>query len=84
MFLNVEKLSVEQLIEKQVEIRQKMRQAETMGMTGPASQLQNMIEQISIELSRKSQMQVVERDRERKIEEGVDPDSDILNIGEIE
>lgn len=85
MFLNVENLSVDQLIEKQMEIRQKMSQAQNMGMMGPASQLQNMLDQLNIELRRKSQMQVVERDRERKIEEGKDPDEgDILNIGEIE
>ena len=85
MFLNVENLSVDQLIEKQMEIRQKMSQAQNMGMMGPASQLQNMLDQLNIELKRKSQMQVVERDRERKVEEGKDPDEgDILNIGEIE
>lgn len=85
MFLNVENLSVDQLIEKQMEIRQKMSQAQNMGMMGPASQLQNMLDQLNIELRRKSQMQVVERDRERKVEEGKDPDEgDILNIGEIE
>lgn len=85
MFLNVENLSVDQLIEKQMEIRQKISQAQNMGMMGPASQLQNMLDQLNIELRRKSQMQVVERDRERKVEEGKDPDEgDILNIGEIE
>ena len=68
-----------------MEIRQKMSQAQNMGMMGPASQLQNMLDQLNIELKRKSQMQVVERDRERKVEEGKDPDEgDILNIGEIE
>tara|TARA_B100001094_G_scaffold302953_1_gene330656 strand:+ start:1143 stop:1397 length:255 start_codon:yes stop_codon:yes gene_type:complete len=84
MFLNVEKLSVDQLIEKQMEIRQKISQAQNMGMMGPASQLQNMLDQLNIELTRKSQMQVVERERERKVEEGKDPEDDILNIGEIE
>lgn len=84
MFLNVENLSVDQLLEKQIEIRKKMSQAHSMGMMGPAAQLQNMLEQLSIEISRKSQMQVVERDRERRVEEGKDPEDDILNIGEIE
>ena len=56
-----------------------------MGMMGPAAQIQNMLDQLNIELRRKSQMQAVERDRERKIEEGKDPDEDdVLNIGEIE
>ena len=84
MFLNVESLSIEQLVEKQIELRQKLNQASSMGMMGPAAQIQNMLDQLNIELRRKSQMQVVERDRERKIEEGKDPDDNVLNIGEIE
>ena len=84
MFLNVESLSIEQLVEKQIELRQKLNQASSMGMMGPAAQIQNMLDQLNIELRRKSQMQVVERDRERKIEEGKNPDDDVLNIGEIE
>ena len=81
MFLNVENLSVEHLIEKQIELRQKFVQASSMGMMGPASQIQNMLEQISIEIKSKSQLQAIEKDRERKIEEGKDPDDDVLNIG---
>jgi hypothetical protein len=81
MFLNVENLSVEQLIEKQIELRQKLVQASSMGMMGPASQIQNMLEQISIEIKSKSQLQAIEKDRDRKIEEGKDPDDDVLNIG---
>jgi hypothetical protein len=81
MFLNVENLSVEQLIEKQIELRQKLVQASSMGMMGPASQIQNMLEQISIEIKSKSQLQAIEKERERKIEEGKDPDDDVLNIG---
>ena len=85
MFLNVESLSVDQIVEKQIELRQKLSQASRMGMMGPAAQIQNMLDQLNIELRRKSQMQAVERDRERKIEEGKDPDEDdVLNIGEIE
>ena len=81
MFLNVENLNVEQLLEKQIELRQKLQQAHRMNMTGPAAQIQNMIEQISIEIQSKSQIQAIEKDRERKIEEGKDPDDDVLNIG---
>ena len=85
MFLNVESLTIDQLVEKQIELRQKLSQASRMGMMGPAAQIQNMLDQLNIELRRKSQMQAVERDRERKIEEGKDPDEDdVLNIGEIE
>ena len=81
MFLNVENLNVEQLLEKQIELRQKLQQAHRMNMTGPAAQIQNMIEQIDIEIQSKSQLQAIEKDRERKIEEGKDPDDDVLNIG---
>ena len=85
MFLNVESLTIDQLVEKQIELKQKLNQASSMGMMGPAAQIQNMLDQLNIELRRKSQMQTVERDRERKIEEGKDPDEeDVLNIGEIE
>ena len=81
MFLNVENLNVEQLLEKQIELRQKLQQAHRMNMTGPAAQIQNMIEQIGIEIQSKSQIQAIEKDRERKIEDGEDPDDDVLNIG---
>ena len=82
MFLNVENLTIEQLVEKQIELRQKLAQAHQMYLTGPASQLQNMLDQIGIEISAKSQMQAIEKQRERKIEEGKDPDDDnVLNIG---
>jgi len=81
MFLNVENLNVEQLLEKQIELRQKLQQAHRMNMTGPAAQIQNMIDQIGIEIQSKSQLQSIEQDRKRKIEEGKDPDDDVLNIG---
>lgn len=81
MFLNVENLNVEQLLEKQIELRQKLQQAHQMNMSGPAAQIQNMIEQIGIEIQSKSQLQAIEKDRERKIEDGKDPNDDVLNIG---
>ena len=54
-------------------------------MMGPASQIQNMIEYVSIEIKRKSALQTIEKEREKKIEDGKDPnEEDVLNIGEIE
>jgi len=50
-------------------------------MVGPAVQIQNMLDQVSIEMQAKSQLQALEKERERKIEEGKDPDDDVLNIG---
>ena len=45
MFLNVESLTIDQLVEKQIELRQKLNQASSMGMMGPAAQIQNMLDQ---------------------------------------
>ena len=86
MFLNVEKLNLEQLVEKQIELRQKLVQASNMGMQGPAAQIQNMLDQVSIEIKAKSQIQVLDKEREKKIEDGEDPnpDNDVFNIGVIE
>ena len=81
MFLNLENLNIDQLLEKQIELRQKLVQASNMGMQGPAAQIQNMIDQIAIEIKTKSQQQALEKERERRIEDGKDPDDDTLNIG---
>ena len=81
MFLNIENLTIEQLLEKQIELRQKLSQAQSTGMVGAAGQIQNMLDQVGIEMQAKSQIQALEKERERKIEEGKDPDDDVLNIG---
>ena len=81
MFLNLENLNIDQLLEKQIELRQKLVQANNMGMQGPAAQIQNMIDQVAIEIKTKSQQQALEKERERRIEDGKDPDDDTLNIG---
>ena len=84
MFLDLENLNVDQLLEKQIEIRKKFSQAQSTGMIGVLDQLQNMLDQISIEIRTKSALQVVDKEREKRIEDGKDPDDDVLNIGEIE
>lgn len=81
MFLNLENLTIDQLVEKQLELRQKLVQASNMGMQGPAAQIQNMLDQVAIEIKTKSQVQSLEKEREKKIEDGKDPDDDVLNIG---
>ena len=81
MFLDIENLTIEQLLEKQIELRQKLNQAHNMNLVGPAGQLQNMIEQISIEIKSKSQIDALQKEREKRIDEGKDPDDDVLNIG---
>ena len=41
-----------------------------------------MLDQVGIEIRTKSEQQAVEKERERKVENGEDPDSDdVLNIG---
>ena len=81
MFLDLENLNIEQLLEKQIELRKKMSQAHQTGMSQIMGQIQNMLDQVSIEIQTKSAQQAVEKERERKIENGEDPDDDVLNIG---
>jgi hypothetical protein len=81
MFLDIENLNMEQLLEKQIELRQKLGQANSMGMSGPAGQIQNMIEMVSIEIKARSEQDALKRERDKRIDEGKDPDDDVLNIG---
>jgi hypothetical protein len=81
MFLDLEDLNIEQLLEKQIELRKKLSQAHQTGMLGLIGQIQNMLDQVSIEIRTKSAQQAVEKERERKIENGEDPNDDTLNIG---
>lgn len=84
MYENFESLNLEQLVEKQIELRKKLVQAHSMGMMGPASQIQNMLDFVNIEIKAKSSLSENDKEREKKIEDGKDPDVDVLNIGEIE
>ena len=80
MFLDLDGLNVEQLLQKQIEIRQRMMQAR--GMSGQVmNQLRNMLDQVSIEIQTKAALEKVKTDREKRIAEGKDPEEDVLNIG---
>jgi hypothetical protein len=80
VFLDLGGLNVEQLLQKQIEIRQRMMQAR--GMSGQVmDQLRNMLDQVSIEIQTKVSLDKVKTDREKRIAEGKDPDEDVLNIG---
>ena len=81
MFLDLENLNIEQLLEKQIELRKKMSQAHQTGMSQIMGQIQNMLDQVSIEIQTKTAQQAIEKERERKAEDGEDPDNDVLNIG---
>jgi hypothetical protein len=74
MFLNLEDLNVEQLLQKQIEIRQRMSQAH--GMSGQVMyQLQNMLEHVNIELQTRMAQEQVKSEREKLIAAGKNPDS---------
>jgi hypothetical protein len=80
MFLDLDGLNVEQLLQKQIELRQRMMQAR--GMSGQVmNQLRNMLDQVSIEIQTKVSLDKVKTDREKRVAEGKDPDEDVLNIG---
>lgn len=80
MFLDLDGLNVEQLLQKQIDIRQRMMQAR--GMSGQVmNQLRNMLDQVSIEIQTKVSLDKVKTDREKRVAEGKDPDDDVLNIG---
>ena len=81
MFLDLENLNIEQLLEKQIELRKRMSQASSTGMVQVMGQIQNMLDQVQIEIRTNSEQQSMEKERERKIENGEDPDDDVLNIG---
>ena len=77
--------TVGQLIQKQIEIRRKISQAIGSGMgPGVVNQLNNMLEQLSIEISSKAALEQESKKREQTIEQGKDPDDNVLNIGDVE
>ena len=80
MFLDLDGLNVEQLLQKQIEIRQRMMQARGMSRQ-VMNQLRNMLDQVSIEIQTKVSLDKVKTDREKRVAEGKDPDEDVLNIG---
>lgn len=84
MFINLSGLTIEQLVEKQIELRQKLAQAHSMGMVSAVGQIQNMLDQVSIEIRSQSEIQKLESDRQKKIDDGKNPDDDVLDIGSIE
>lgn len=80
MFLDLENLNVEQLLQKQIEIRQRMSQAR--GMSGQVMmQLQNMLDYVNIELQTRIAQENVKNEKETRIAAGNTSDNDILNIG---
>lgn len=82
MFLdNIESLSVDELLQKHIELRQKMMQAISSGMS-PAiiAQMQNMIEHINIQIKTRSAKDELEAAREN-LEKDQNIDGTSLDIG---
>ena len=85
MFEKFEELTVEQLLHKQLEIKQKIAQAHGSGMSlAIINQMENMLDNVMIEYRSKVEKEAVKTKRDQRIEEGKDPDDDLLNIGSIE
>ena len=80
MFIDLDNLTVEQLLNKQIELRQRMMQAR--GMSGQVmDQLHNMLDHVNIELQTRIAQERVALEREKRISDGKDPDADVLDIG---
>ena len=48
------------------------------------NQMENMLDNVMIEYRSKVEKEAVKTKRDQRIEEGKDPDDDVLNIGSIE
>jgi hypothetical protein len=78
-----ETLDLNQLIEKQIEIRKKIGQASRAGMSSQIiNQMEIMLDNLQIEIKTKAALEREQKDRELKIEKGEDPDDSSLIIGE--
>ena len=78
-----ETLDLNQLIEKQIEIRKKIGQASRAGMSSQIiNQMEIMLDNLQIEIKTKAALEREQKDRELKIEKGEDLDDSSLIIGE--
>lgn len=86
MFADFENMTVDQMLEKQIELKQKVAQAMSSGMSPQLiNQMQNMLDQLMVEYRTKVALEAEQQKRERAIEDGRDPEEDnILNIGDVE
>jgi hypothetical protein len=80
MFLDLDNLTIEQLLQKQIEIRQRMQQARMMS-GGVMNQLQGMLEQVTIQLQTRIALDQAATAKEKAIADGKDPQDDSLIIG---
>ena len=81
MFPQYENLSVEEMLQKQIELKQKMAQALGTGMSSQVvDQIQNMLDYLNTEILTKVESEKIQQ----AIENGEDPNNDgiSLNIGD--
>jgi len=86
MFVNYDGMTVDQMLEKQIELKRKVAQAYQSGMSpGIIGQMQNMLDVLMVEYHSRVASDGEKAKRERAIEEGRDPDADnVMNIGDVE
>lgn len=86
MFIDYDSMSIEQMLERQIELKRKIAQAYQTGMSpGIISQMQNMLDILMDEYQTRVASDSEKAKRERAIEEGRDPDADnVMNIGDVE
>jgi len=86
MFLDLNNLTTDQMLEKQIEVRQKITQAISAGMSQQViNQMQNVMNQLMIEYHTRVVLEAESQRRDQAHNEGVSPDEkDILNIGDVE
>ena len=86
MFVDYDNMSVDQMLEKQMELKRKVAQAHQSGMShGLISQMQNMLDVLMVEYHSRVAGDAEKAKRERAVEEGRDPDADnVMNIGDVE
>lgn len=85
MYDSLEKLTVDELLQKQIEIREKLVKANSTGMSiGIINQLHTMLDYISIEIKSKSESESEAQRKENAITNNEDSDSQVLNIGDVE
>ena len=86
MFADFENMTLDQMLEKQIELKRKVAQAHQSGMSpGLIAQMQNMLDQLMVEYRTRAATDAEKAKRARAIEEGRDPDAEnVMNIGDVE
>tara|TARA_B110000908_G_C10261187_1_gene459372 strand:+ start:1063 stop:1323 length:261 start_codon:yes stop_codon:yes gene_type:complete len=86
MFVNYDGMTVDQMLEKQIELKRKVAQAYQSGMSpGIIGQMQNMLDVLMVEYQSRIASDAEKLKRERAVEDGRDPDADnVMNIGDVE